>query len=47
MTFFHSVIELKSSQYEAPPQPEPRAPEEVIRLLTQEAPQGEYSVDAF
>ncbi|QTX21842.1 hypothetical protein [Comamonas aquatica] len=47
MTFFHSVIELQSAQYEAAPPPEPRAPEEVISLLTQEAPLGEYSVDAL
>lgn len=47
MTFFHSVIELQSAQYEATPLPEPRAPEEVISLLTQEAPLGEYSVDAL
>lgn len=47
MTFFHSVIELQSVQYEAAPPPEPRAPEEVISLLTQEAPLGEYSVDAL
>lgn len=27
--------------------PEPRSPEEVLHMLTQEPPQGEYSVDAF
>ena len=47
MTFFHSVIEFQSAQYEAAPPPEPRAPEEVISLLSQEAPLGEYSVDAL
>ena len=45
MTFFHSVIDLKSSQQDNAPQPAPRSPEEVIHLLTQEAPHGEYSVD--
>lgn len=47
MTFFHSVLELHSSQNESAPLPEPRTPEELISLLMQEAPQGEYSVDAF
>lgn len=47
MTFFHSVIEFQSAHYENHPQPAPRAPEEVIRLLTQETPEGEHSVDAF
>lgn len=47
MTFFQSVIQLQSAQRDNAPQPEPRAPEEVIRLLTQETPQGEYSVDAL
>lgn len=47
MTFFHSVIQLQSAHYESAPQPAPRAPEEVIHLLTQEAPEGEHSVDAF
>lgn len=27
--------------------PDPRAPEEVLQLLAQEPPPGEYSVDAF
>lgn len=47
MTFFQAVIQLQSPSQEAPPQPEPRTPEEVISLLAQEAPQGEYSVDAM
>lgn len=47
MTFFHSVIELQSAQYDHTPQSEPRSPEEVIRLLSQESPLGEYSVDVF
>lgn len=47
MTFFQSVIELQSAHYEKAPQSEPRAPEEVISLLAQEPPLGEYSVDVF
>ena len=48
MTFLQSVIELQSAQqYDNTPEPTPRAPEEVISLLAQEAPIGEYSVDAF
>lgn len=27
--------------------PEPRSPEEVLQMLAQEPPPGEYSVDAF
>lgn len=27
--------------------PEPRSPEEVLRMLSKESPQGEYSADAF
>lgn len=47
MTFFHSMIELLSANFDNTPLPEPRAPEEVIYLLTQEAPVGEHCVDAF
>ena len=47
MTFFDSVMRFQSKQHEAAPQPKPRAPEEVISLLTQEPPLGEYSVDAL
>lgn len=47
MTFFQSVIELQFSPQDTAPAPAPRAPEEVINLLAQEAPHGEYSVDAF
>lgn len=47
MTFLQSVIQLQSYEQETAPQPAPRAPEEVISLLAQEIPQGEYSVDAF
>lgn len=47
MTFFDSVMEFQSRQHETAPQPEPRSPEEVISLLAQEPPLGEYSVDAL
>jgi len=47
MTFFHSVMELESAQCDTNPPPEPRSPEEVIRLLCQESPVGEYSADAL
>ncbi len=47
MTFFQSVIQLQAYAQDNPPQPEPRSPEEIISLLAQEAPQGEYSVDAL
>lgn len=41
-----------SFEFNAPHQvmaqlPEPRSPEEVLQMLAQDPPQGEYSVDAF
>lgn len=49
MTYLYAAYpELKATQQEVMTlMPEPRSPEEVLRMLTQNPPQGEYSVDAF
>jgi hypothetical protein len=47
MTFLSAAIQYQAPQKDTTPMPEPRSPEEVLRLLAQEPPQGEYSVDAF
>lgn len=48
MTYFSAALfEQIPAQQAAVEMPEPRSPEEVLSLLAQEAPQGEYSVDAF
>ncbi len=46
MTYPYAAYpELKATQQEA--MPDPRSPEEVLRILAQNPPPGEYSADAF
>jgi hypothetical protein len=47
MTFLSAAIQYQAPQQDTTPMPDPRSPEEVLHLLAQEPPQGEYSVDAF
>lgn len=47
MTFLSAAIQYTAAQQDCTPMPEPRSPEEVLQLLAQEPPHGEYSVDAF
>lgn len=47
MTFLSAAIQYQPAQQESVQMPEPRSPEEVMQMLIQEPPQGEYSVDAF
>lgn len=47
MTFLSAAIQYQPAHQEAVQMPEPRSPEEVMQMLGQEPPQGEYSVDAF
>lgn len=47
MTFLSAAIQYPVGHQDYTPMPEPRSPEEVLQLLAQDPPQGEYSVDAF
>lgn len=49
MTYLYAAYpELKATVQEImTPMPDPRSPEEVLRMLSQNPPEGEYSVDAF
>ncbi|BBL25015.1 MULTISPECIES: hypothetical protein [Comamonas] len=48
MTHFSAALyEHLQPQQVIPEMPEPRSPEEVMSLLAEELPFGEYSVDAF
>ncbi|WP_370682384.1 hypothetical protein [Comamonas sp. GB3 AK4-5] len=47
MTYLSAILEFIPVPSDCLPTPEPRAPEEVLRLLLQEPPQGEYSVDVL
>jgi hypothetical protein len=47
MTFLSAAIQQQLAQQESVQMPEPRPPEEVLSMLSQESPLGEYSVDAF
>lgn len=47
MTYLSSILEFIPVPSDCLPTPEPLAPEEVLRLLLQEPPQGEYSVDVL
>ncbi|MEG0139178.1 MAG: hypothetical protein RR818_02440 [Citrobacter sp.] len=49
MTYPYAAYpELKATQEAMSQQPNPRSPEEVLRMLSQNPPpEGEYSVDAF
>ena len=47
MTFLSAAIQYQPAHQETVQMPEPRSPEEVMQMLAQEPPLGEYSVDAF
>ncbi|MDR3066042.1 MULTISPECIES: hypothetical protein [Comamonas] len=49
MTYLYAAYpEPKATTQEImAPMPDPRSPEEVLSLLSQNPPEGEYSVDAF
>ncbi|AIJ46398.1 hypothetical protein DJFAAGMI_00658 [Comamonas sp. PE63] len=49
MTYLYAAYpELKATNQEImTPMPDPRSPEEVLSMLSQNPPEGEYSVDAF
>ncbi|CUB01235.1 hypothetical protein [Comamonas thiooxydans] len=49
MTYLYAAyLELKATNQEImTPMPDPHSPEEVLRILSQTPPEGEYSADAF
>ncbi|MDR3006162.1 MAG: hypothetical protein LBV14_18255 [Acidovorax sp.] len=47
MTYLSAILEFIPTLPAPQALPEPLAPEEVLRLLLQEPPQGEYSVDVL
>jgi len=46
-SFSAAILEQLPPQQFAAEMPEPRSPEEVLSMLAQDPPPGEYSVDAF
>ncbi|MEN2430081.1 hypothetical protein [Comamonas sp. F1-6] len=49
MTYLYAAyLELKATNQEImTPMPDPHSPEEVLLILSQTPPEGEYSADAF